>query len=81
MESNPFTLAGTVRRAMLVVSGKRRNAPDEWIWPTEGRLFAPAGRRYAPLVVNQTTARSMPCQQTRKTGQMGQYQVPLVFSP
>ncbi len=28
-------------------------------------FFTPAGRRYAPLVVNQTTARSMPGQQTR----------------
>ncbi len=45
-------------------SGKRRNAPDGRIWPTEGRFLTPAGRRYAPLVVNQTTARSMPSQQT-----------------
>ena len=37
-------------------SGKRRNAPDGRIWPTEGRFFASAGRRYAPLVVNQTKA-------------------------
>ncbi len=46
------------------VSGKRRNAPDGRIWPTEGRFFALAGLRYAPLVVSQTTARSMPGQQT-----------------
>ncbi len=31
---------------------------------------APAGRRYAPLVVNQTKARSMPSQQTQKRGKM-----------
>ncbi|NNJ74797.1 MAG: hypothetical protein HKP56_06535 [Anderseniella sp.] len=56
MESNPFILAGVVRSAMRVASGKRRNAPDGRIWPTEGRFFAPAGRRYAPLVVSQTKA-------------------------
>jgi len=56
MEANPFILAGAVRSAMRGVSGKRRNAPDGRIWPTEGRFFAPAGRRYAPLVVGQTTA-------------------------
>jgi hypothetical protein len=37
-------------------SGKRRNAPDGRIWPTEGQFFVFAGRRYAPLVVSQTTA-------------------------
>jgi hypothetical protein len=56
MEPNPFTPAGAVRSAMQAASRKRRNAPDGRIWPTEGRFFAPAGRRYAPLVVNQTTA-------------------------
>ncbi len=34
------------------------------------RVSAPAGRRYAPLVVNQTTARSLPSQQTQERGQM-----------
>jgi hypothetical protein len=72
METNPFTLAGAVRSTMQVASGKRRNTPDGRIWPTEGRYFAPAGRRYVPLVVNQTTARSMPGKQTGKIGQMGQ---------
>jgi hypothetical protein len=56
MESNPFILAGVVRSAMWVASGKRRNAPDGRIWPTKGRFFASAGRRYAPLVVSQTKA-------------------------
>ena len=53
-------------------SGKRRNDADGRIWPTEGGIFAPAGLRYGPLVVSQTTARPMPRQQTRKCGQMGQ---------
>ncbi|MEP5026238.1 MAG: hypothetical protein ABJS32_08720 [Anderseniella sp.] len=37
-------------------SGKRRNAPDGRIWPTGGRFFALAGRRYAPLMVSQAKA-------------------------
>ena len=52
------------------VSGERRNNADGRIWPTEGLVFRPAEHRYARLVVNQTTATSMPCQQTRKRGQM-----------
>jgi len=55
MESNPLIRLGAVRGAMLV-SGKRGNDADGRIWPTEGRFFAAAGRRYASLVVNQTTA-------------------------
>jgi len=43
---------------------------DGWIWATEGHVPEPAGRRYAPLVVNQTTAQSMPSQQTQGHGQM-----------
>ncbi|MEO9876900.1 MAG: hypothetical protein ABJM26_03560 [Anderseniella sp.] len=39
------------------------------IWSTEGRFSASAGLRYASLVVNQTTARAVPCQQTQKIGQ------------
>ena len=54
-------------------SGKRRNAPDGRMRPTGGRLLAPAEHRYAPLVVNQTTARRMPCRQTPKAGQMAPY--------
>ena len=77
MESNPLIRLGAVRGAMLV-SGKRGNDVDERIWPTEGRFFAAAGRRYASLVVNQTTAQSMPSRQTRKTGQMGQTLLTLV---
>jgi len=55
MEPDPSTLAGAVRSAMRS-SGKCRNVPDGRIWPTEGRFFASAGRRYAPLVVGQTMA-------------------------
>jgi len=79
MEPNPFSWQARCA-ARCGSSGKRRNAPDGRIWPTfvlkarlrhdEGRFLAPAGHRSAPLVVNHTTARSMPRQQTREIGQM-----------
>ena len=50
-------------------SDKLRNAGDGLIWPTEGRVFAPAELRCGPLVVGQTKARPAPRQQTRKPGQ------------
>ncbi len=77
MESNQFTRQGAGRSAILV-SGKVRNDADGLIWPTplfgEGRVFPPAGLRYALLVVIKTTAQIMPRQQTGKTGQMVQYE-------
>ena len=60
------------RRAAQRDAGHRASAasaPDGRIWPSEGRFFAPSGRRHTPLVVNQTKARSMPSQQTRESGQ------------
>ena len=60
-------------------SGESRNDADGRIWPTivlearlrhDGRFCALAELRYALLMVSQTTAKSMPCQQTRKIGQM-----------
>ena len=46
---------------------------DGLIWPTEGRVFAPAELRCGPLVVGQTKARPAPRQQTRKSGQVIPY--------
>ncbi|MGI9385300.1 MAG: hypothetical protein ACR2PO_19280, partial [Methyloligellaceae bacterium] len=63
----------SVRRGALRdagASGKLRNDADGRNGPTEGRYFAPAGRRYDPLVVNQSTAQIVPSQQTRNIGQM-----------
>jgi len=73
MESNqPIAKARSAERCG--VSVKLRNAGDGLIWPTEGRFFTPAELRCEALVVGQTKARSAPRQQTRKTGQMLQYQ-------
>ena len=38
------------------VSGKLRNDANGLIWPTGGRFFTPAGRRYASLMVRETKA-------------------------
>jgi len=73
MEPNPFSPAGAVRRAMRCIGQAPQRTGWTYLAHLKGRFLAPAGRRYAPLVVNQTTARSMPCQQTRETGQMGQF--------
>ena len=54
-------------------SGKLANAAGGLFWGTEGRICALVGHRYSPLVVVKTTAWSVPCQQTRKSGQMLPY--------
>ena len=63
MEPNQRDLLGA-KLARCGASGKLCNDTDGRIWPTEGRHFRPAGHRYDPLVVNQTTAWLVPCQQT-----------------
>ena len=73
MESN--RLISKARSAVRCgVSDKLRNEGDEPVWPTGGRLFAPAELRCGPLAVGQTTARTAPRQQTRITGQTIQYE-------
>ncbi len=63
MGSDQFTLQGAVRRAIWLIG----QAPERSRWAglthLKGRFFALAGLRYVPLVVNQTTARNVPCQQ------------------
>jgi hypothetical protein len=54
-------------------SGKLANADGGLFRGTEGRTCALAGHRYSPLVVVKTTAWTVPCQQTRKSGQMFPY--------
>jgi hypothetical protein len=69
MESNQL-LAEARRAVRCGSSDKRRNAGDGLIWPTEGRLSAPAELRCGRLVVGQTTTPTAPRQQTPKAGQM-----------
>ncbi len=54
-------------------SGKLANAAGGLFRGTEGRVCTLAGQRYSPLVVIKTTAWPVPCQQTRKFGQMLPY--------
>jgi len=54
-------------------SGKLANAAGGLFRDTEGRICALAGQRYSPLVVIKTMAWPVPCQQTRKSGQMFPY--------
>ena len=69
MEPNQFIYKERCA-AQCGASGKRRNAGDGLIWPTEGRFFEPPDGVVLHLWSAKTTARSTPCQQTRKSGQM-----------
>ena len=69
MEPNQFIYKERCA-AQCGASGKRRNAGDGLIWPTEGRFFGPPDGVVLHLWSAKTTARSTPCQQTRKSGQM-----------
>ena len=53
-------------------SGKRRNDADGRICPTEGRIFAPAGLRYGPLVVSQSVAEQETQQLLARLAQVAQ---------
>ena len=69
MEPNQF-ISKAWRAARCGASGKRRNVGDGLVWPTEGRFFGPPDGVVLHLWSAKTTARSTPCQQIRKTGQM-----------
>ena len=55
-------------------SGKLANAAGGLFRGTEGQICKHAGHRYIPLVVTQTIAWPVPCQQTCKSGQMRPYE-------
>jgi IS5 family transposase len=65
-------LLGEVNRQLeasnIIMTQGRINTIDAT--PVEAAQSRPAGRRYAPLVVNQTTAQSMPGQPPQGPGQM-----------
>ena len=70
MGSYQSSLQGAVRRAIWLIGQASQRCRWADMTHLKGRFFALAGLRYAPLVVNQTTARNVPRQQTQKTGQM-----------
>ena len=77
MEPDPFIPAGAVRRAMQSIgqAPERTGGTD---MAHRRPPFRARWRRYGPLAVRKTAAGTMPGQQTRKDGQMGHYQGPLV---
>jgi len=80
MVTNPFIRLGAARSAMRGIGQalQRRRWADlaqqspAFLRPLEQE------QRYDPLVVNQTTAWIVPCQQTQKAGQTSQRLLPLV---
>ncbi len=78
MVPNPFIRLDTARSAMRGIGQvlQRRRWAD---LTQQGPAFLrPLEQRYVPLVVSQTTAWNVPCQQTQKAGQIGQNLTPLV---
>ena len=69
MEPNQF-IPKARRAARCGASGKRHNAGDGLIWPTEGHFLGPSDGVVLRLWSAQTTARSTPCQKTRENGQI-----------
>ncbi len=69
MESDQPSLQGAARSAIWLFA----HAPQRSRWVDLAhltvRFLAPARLRYVSLVVNQTTAQNLSCQQSPKTGQ------------
>ncbi|MCP4070648.1 MAG: hypothetical protein GY742_02755 [Hyphomicrobiales bacterium] len=74
MEPDQSGLQGVVRSATWLTG----QVPQRRRWADLAhlidRFLALAGLRYVSLVVNQTAARNLPCQQTPKIGQTVQYE-------
>ncbi len=73
MEPDQSSLQGAGRSAIWLIGQVLQ--PSRWadLAHLIGRFFALAGLRYVSLVVNQTTAQNLPCQQTPRIGQTIQY--------
>ncbi|MCP4011205.1 MAG: hypothetical protein GY726_17025 [Proteobacteria bacterium] len=73
MEQDQSSMQGAVRSAIWLIGQvpQRRRWAD--LAHLKGRFLALAGLRYVSLVVTQTTAQNLPCQQTPKTDQTIQY--------
>jgi len=72
----------SARRGAKRDMGYRASAattPGGGFGPAKPGLLRPLEQRYAPLVVNKTTAWIVPCQQTQKAGQTKQGLLTLVL--
>jgi len=70
MGPNQLILQGAARSAIWLIGQVRERSRWADLAHPQGRFYALAELCYVPLVVNQTTARNVPCRQTRKIGQM-----------
>ncbi len=73
MEPDKSSLQGAARSAIWLIGQVSERSRWADLAHLIGRFLALAGLRYYPLVVNQTTAQIVPCQQTPKIGQTIQY--------
>jgi hypothetical protein len=73
MEPDQSGLQGAARRAIWLIGQVPQRSGWADLAHLKGRFLALAGLRYVSLVVNQTTAQNVPCQQTPKIGQTVQY--------
>jgi len=70
MATNPFIRLDAARSAIRDIGqvAQRRRGTD--LAQQSPAFLRPLEQRYAPLVVDKTTAWIVPCQQTQKAGQM-----------
>ncbi len=69
MEPDQSSMQGAVRSAIWLIGQVPQRSRWADLAHLIGRFLALAGLRYVSLVVNQTTAQNLPCQQTPKIGQ------------
>jgi len=79
MVTNTFIRLGAARSAMRGIGRVAQRRRGTYLAQQSPAFLRPLEQRYAPLVVNQTTAWTVPCQQTQKAGQMSQGLLPLVL--
>ena len=73
MAPNQSSLQGPARSAIWLVGQVPKRSRWADLAHLKGRFLALAGLLHVSLVVNQTTAQNLPCQQTPKIGQAVQY--------
>jgi len=78
MVTNPFIRLDAARSAMPPYRASAGTTPGDVFGPAKPGFLRPLEQRYAPLVVDKTTAWNVPCQQTQKAGQTSQRLLSLV---
>ena len=73
MEPDQSSIQGGARSAIWLIGQVPQRSRWADLAHLKGRFLALAGLLHVSLVVNQTTAQNVPCQQTPNTGQTIQY--------